>query len=175
MPTAIAPKRPPLPSDDKRWKILDATMRRHGYAGHSLIECLHQAQESFGFLDETTMRFVSGSLNVPLSKVFGVSTFYHFFQLKPQGEHTCVVCLGTACYIKGGQQVLETVGKAFDVEPGQTTSDKKLSLLAARCIGACALAPASVLDGEVLGKAGPAVVLEKTKAKVAQPKVDHAA
>jgi bidirectional [NiFe] hydrogenase diaphorase subunit len=173
---AIALARPPLPSDDKRWKILDATMRRHGYVKHSLIEALHQAQESFGFLDEVTMRFIGKSLSVPLSRVYGVATFYHFFSLKPQGEHTCVVCMGTACYIKDAGKVVDTVGKAYGIEAGETTEDKQLSLLVARCIGACALAPAVVLDGQVLGKASPEQVLTKVKETLAAgKKVEHAA
>ena len=129
---AMMHKRPSLPSDDKRWKIVDATMRRHGYVGHALIESLHTAQESFGYLDDTAMRFVGGSLNVPLSRVYGVSTFYPFFSLKPAGEHTCVVCLGTACYIKGSPQIIEAVGEKYGITPGQTTPDKKLSVLSAR-------------------------------------------
>ena len=92
---------PQLPSDDKRWKIVEATARRHGREPHALIETLHTVQECFGYLDETALRFVAGLLRVPLSRVYGAATFYHFFTLKPKGKHTCVVCTGTACYIKG--------------------------------------------------------------------------
>jgi bidirectional [NiFe] hydrogenase diaphorase subunit len=144
--------RPPLPSADKRWKIVDATMRRHGYAGHALIESLHTAQEAFGFLDDAALRFVAGSLRLPLSKVFGVATFYHFFQLKPQGKHTCVVCMGTACYIKQAAALLESIEQKYKVKPGETTRNGMLSVVTARCIGSCGLAPAAVLDGEVAGK-----------------------
>ena len=94
-------EQPRLPSDDKRWKIVEATARRHGREPHALIETLHTVQECFGYLDETALRFVAGSLRVPLSRVYGAATFYHFFTLKPKGKHTCVVCTGTACYIKG--------------------------------------------------------------------------
>lgn len=170
-------KRPPLPSNDKRWKIVDATMRRHGYVGHALIESLHTAQESFGYLDDTTMRFIGGSLNVPLSRVYGVSTFYHFFSLKPAGDHTCVVCLGTACYIKGAPKIIDEVGKKYGIAPGQTTPDKRLSLMAARCIGACALAPATVIDGEIVAKATPDLIVAQTERCIASggKKVEHAA
>src|SRR5262245_14475929 len=89
------------PSDDRRWRVVDATMRRHGYAPSALIEALHAIQQSFGYLDDPSLAYVARSLRVPPSKVYGVATFYHFFSLKPQGEHTCVVCTGTACYIKG--------------------------------------------------------------------------
>jgi bidirectional [NiFe] hydrogenase diaphorase subunit len=174
---AITLTRPPAPNADKRWKILDATMRRHGYAGHALIESLHQAQESFGFLDETTMKYVAGSLHLPLSKVYGVATFYHFFSLKPQGEHTCVVCLGTACYIKGAPQITEALTQRFGVALGKTTADNTLSVLPARCIGACALAPATVIDGEVFGRTDPHAVVSKVEQALAGGgrKVEHAA
>ena len=92
---------------------------------------------------------------VPYSKVYGVSTFYHFFTLKPQGEHTCVVCTGTACYIKGAQRLLDTVGDAAGIKAGETTADGKVSLLTARCVGSCGLAPAVVFDGQVAGKVTP--------------------
>lgn len=144
--------RPDLPSDDKRWKLVNATMRRNGYAPHALIETLHSVQDGFGFLDETAMRFVAGSLDLPLSKVFGVATFYHLFMLEPKGRHNCVVCTGTACYIKNADALVEGLLKGFGVRPGETTNDRSLSVMTARCVGACGLAPAVVLDGEVLGK-----------------------
>ena len=99
MQTYLGPPQPP--SSDKRWKIIEATARRHGKDPHALIETLHTVQECFGYLDETALRFVAGTLRVPLSRVYGAATFYHFFTLKPKGRHTCVVCTGTACYIKG--------------------------------------------------------------------------
>ncbi len=138
------------PSDDKRWKIVDVTMRRTGYDGHALIETLHQVQDCFGYLDETSLRFVAQSLGLPLSKVYGVATFYHLFTLKPQGEHTCVICTGTACYIKGTRELVSGVEERFGVRPGQTTRDNLLSVLSARCVGACGLAPTAVVDGQVL-------------------------
>ncbi|EXJ16966.1 bidirectional hydrogenase complex protein HoxE [Imhoffiella purpurea] len=144
--------KPPLPSADKRWKLVNATMRRNGYAGHALIETLHSVQDAFGFLDEISLRFVAASLDLPLSKVFGVATFYHIFMLKPKGRHTCVVCTGTACYIKGAGELLDGIQARYEVAPGETTQDDRLSVLSARCVGACGLAPAAVLDGDVLGK-----------------------
>jgi bidirectional [NiFe] hydrogenase diaphorase subunit len=144
--------KPPLPSDDKRWKLVNATMRRNGYAGHALIETLHSVQDAFGFLDEGSLRFVAASLDLPLSKVFGVATFYHLFTLKPKGRHSCVVCTGTACYIKGAGTLVERLQHRYDINPGETTEDDRLSLLTARCVGACGLAPAIVIDGDVLGK-----------------------
>src|ERR1700739_2207082 len=137
--------KPPLPSDDKRWKIVDAKMRRLGYAGHALIETLHTIQESFGYLDAEALRFVARALQLPPSRVFGVATFYNFFSLKPQGVHTCVVCLGTACYVKGASQVLAAIEQYSGIKSGGTTSDKQLSLLTARCIGGRAFVAPRVL------------------------------
>jgi bidirectional [NiFe] hydrogenase diaphorase subunit len=141
-----------VPSDDKRWRIVEGTMRRHGREADSLIEVLHTVQECFGFLDETALRFVAQSLRVPMSKVYGVATFYHFFSLKPKGEHTCVVCTGTACYIKGAPAILKGLEAAAELHPGETTPDNKVSLLTARCLGSCGLAPAVVFDGDVVAR-----------------------
>jgi bidirectional [NiFe] hydrogenase diaphorase subunit len=144
--------KPAPPNEDKRWKIITATMRRNGYADHALIEALHGVQDAFGYLDEASLRFVAESLDLPLSKVFGVATFYHLFMLKPKGRHACVVCTGTACYIKGAGGLVEEIEQRFGVNPGETTADDALSVLSARCVGACGLAPAVVIDGDVLGK-----------------------
>ncbi len=141
----------PAPSDDKRWRIVSATMRKHGYERSALIETLHTLQEAFGFLEDSAMIYVARSLRVPLSRVYGVATFYSHFRLKPQGKHSCVVCLGTACYIKGGSKVLTAIERRCHINAGETTADKKLSLVTARCLGACGIAPAAVFDGLVLG------------------------
>ena len=164
--TAFPATTPKPPTDDKRWRLVDAAMRRQGYGSHALIESLHAAQGAFGYVDETAMRYVAKSLRVPLSKVFGVATFYHFFTLKPQGKHVCVVCLGTACYIKGAGEILKEVGARFKLKDGQTTADGELSLLSARCIGACGLAPAVVLDGDVVAKAVSGQVIAKIERKL---------
>ena len=144
--------KPAAPSQDKRWKIVDATMRRVGQQPRGLIESLHTVQEAFGYLDEVALRYVAVSLRVPLSRAYGVATFYHFFTLKPAGEHTCVICLGTACYIKGAPQLLDLVKREWGILPGETTASRKVSLLSARCIGSCGLAPAVVYDSEISGK-----------------------
>ena len=95
---------------------------------------------------------VAASLNAPLSQVYGVSTFYHLFSLKPAGQHTCVVCLGTACYIKGMPAMLKQIESRYGIKAGETTPDGQLSLLTARCLGACGLAPVAVFDGSIAGK-----------------------
>jgi bidirectional [NiFe] hydrogenase diaphorase subunit len=141
-------------------------MRLHNHRPHALIEALHAVQEAFGFLDRENLRVVAGALHVPLSRVYAVATFYHFFTLKPPGDHTCVVCAGTACYIGGAPGILSAIQQAFDLEPGRTTRNGKLSLLTARCLGACGIAPAAVFDKEVTGRLRPEDVVEKLKAWV---------
>ena len=119
----IARKKPEPPTDDKRWKMIDVTMRRNGYAGHALIETLHTVQESSATWTKTSMQYVGRSLELPLSKVYGVATFYHLFTLKPQGKHTCVVCTGTACYIKGAGELLDGIQQKYDVGSARQRAD----------------------------------------------------
>jgi bidirectional [NiFe] hydrogenase diaphorase subunit len=150
---------PALPSDDKRWKVVNGTMKRNGYARHALIETLHTVQSSFGCLSDESIRFVSGSLHVPLSQAYGVATFYHHFTLKPKGKHSCTVCIGTACYIKGSDKLVVAAEKALGITAGQTTADGNISLITARCVGACGRAPVMLADDELVGLAGAAQVL----------------
>jgi bidirectional [NiFe] hydrogenase diaphorase subunit len=156
--------KPQAPSDDKRWKIVETRMRRMGDRPAALIEALHAAQEAFGYLDTDALNFVGDTLGVPHSRVYGVATFYSFFVLKPQGEHTCVVCTGTACYINGAKQILTGLDNALHIKPKQTTEDNKVSLLTARCVGACSLAPAVIIDGEVRGKVTAADLVAQLEA-----------
>jgi bidirectional [NiFe] hydrogenase diaphorase subunit len=144
--------KPAAPTDDKRWRVIDTRMRRLGNGPDALIEALHSAQEAFGYLDDDALRFIGDSLLLPPSKVYGVATFYHHFTLKPHGEHTCVVCTGTACYINGAREILTSIHGGLGVKPRETTADGKLSLLTARCVGACSLAPVAVVDGVVEGR-----------------------
>lgn len=152
---------PSKPVEDRRWRMVDRTMRLHGNEPHALIETLHAVQESFGFLEIDALKYVAKALQVPLSQVYGVATFYHFFTLKPPGDHTCVVCLGTACYIGGAPGILEGINQSYSISPGETTPDGRVSLLTARCLGSCGLAPAVVFDGEVAGRVNSQAVLER--------------
>ncbi|MEB3310725.1 MAG: bidirectional hydrogenase complex protein HoxE [Snowella sp.] len=165
MPTASpssSPKKASTdhPSGDKRFKVLDATMKRNQYSQDALIEILHKAQEAFGYLEEDVLLYVARGLKLPLSQVYGVATFYHLFSLKPSGAHTCVVCLGTACYVKGANALLDTLKAEMDLQPGETTPDGQVSLVTARCIGACGIAPAVVFDGNVQGKQNSDLLME---------------
>lgn len=165
---AVKSLRATPPSDDKRWLIVNATMRRHGYEQHALIETLHTVQESFGYIDDAALRFVANSLALPLSHALGVTTFYHYFNTAPRGEHTCVVCTGTACYIKGGNDIIAAITDAFGIADGETTADSQLTLMSARCLGACGLAPAVVLDDNVLARHNTDDVLAKLRGVVAK-------
>jgi bidirectional [NiFe] hydrogenase diaphorase subunit len=148
---------------DKRIKILDVAMKRHQFQPDALIEVLHKAQELFGFLDTDVLRHVARGLRLPPSRVYGVATFYHLFSLKPQGEHSCVVCMGTACFVKGADRLLAGVEKQAHIKSGETTPDRKLSVLTARCIGACGIAPAVVYDGVTAGQQTPELVADHLK------------
>jgi bidirectional [NiFe] hydrogenase diaphorase subunit len=147
--------------EDKRWRLVNATMRKHGYASDALIETLHTVQGAFGFLDDETLKYVASNLKIAPSRVYGVATFYNHFTLKPQGKHTCVVCMGTACYIKGTAQVLSEIQTEVGLKPGETSAHGEVSLMVARCLGACGVAPACVFDGEVVGEISAAVAVEK--------------
>jgi len=170
MQTAAVEDRPrpagaakPPPGGDNRFKMLEATMKRHQYQPDALIEVLHTAQELFGFLEIDLLFHIAHSLKLPLSRVYGVATFYHFFSLAPKGKHTCVVCMGTACYVKGAANLIAAVEQTANVRAGETTKDGKLSLLTARCIGACGIAPATVCDGVVAGNQNPETIRQQVK------------
>jgi bidirectional [NiFe] hydrogenase diaphorase subunit len=152
---------PRHPSGDKRFKILEVHMKKHQFRHDALIEVLHKAQELFGYLEDDLLLFISSKLKLPPSRVYGVATFYHFFTLKPKGEHTCVVCMGTACYVKGADKLIEAVQENLKIKAGETTADNRVSLLTARCIGACGIAPAVVYDGTVTPRQTPESTLEQ--------------
>ncbi len=150
-------------SGDKRFKILEAHIKKHQFKQDALIEVLHKAQELFGYLEDDLLLFVAYRLKLPTSRVYGVATFYHFFTLKPKGKHTCVVCMGPACYVRGADKVLAAVEDKTGIKAGETTPDGEISLLTARCIGACGIAPAAVYDGTVTPRQTPDLALEKLK------------
>jgi bidirectional [NiFe] hydrogenase diaphorase subunit len=162
---AISLARPAPPGDDRRWKVVDARMRRLGYRPDALIEALHSAQDAFGFLDRDALTYIAGSLRVPPSRVYGVATFYSYFTLEPQGAHTCVVCMGTACYLNGATKLLTAIVDALGVKgPGDTTSDGRVSVLTAHCVGACSVAPVAVIDGNVHGNLSADAIVEQVGA-----------
>jgi bidirectional [NiFe] hydrogenase diaphorase subunit len=152
------------PSGDNRFKVIDRTLKRFQYQQDALIEVLHTAQESFGFLSNDLLVYVARQLKLPLSWVYGVATFYHFFSLKPQGEHNCTICLGTACYVKNAAELIAVLRQAYAIEPGQMTPDHQFSISTARCLGSCGLAPVVLMDGNVIGRAVPETLLAEVRA-----------
>jgi len=151
------------PSNDKRFQMLDAAMKRHQYRQDALIEVLHAAQGLFGYLEHDLLLYIARSLKLPLSRVYGVATFYHFFSLKPPGAHTCVVCMGTACYVKGADALLGALEQQAQIHAGETTAEGELSLGKTRCLGVCGLAPLVVFDGAVAGQQTPKAALNHMK------------
>ena len=166
--TTRQPPLSPLNTADSRYKLIDRTLKRFQYEPDALIEVLHTAQEAFGYLSNDLLRYVARQLKLPVSWVYGVATFYHFFSLTPQGSHSCTLCLGTACYVKRSAEVLAALQKEFSVEAGSTTANGQLSLNIARCLGSCGLAPVMVVDGEVLAKQTPESALKSVHQMVAE-------
>jgi bidirectional [NiFe] hydrogenase diaphorase subunit len=160
-------KTPAHPSGDKRFKVLDVTIKRCQYQQDALIEILHKAQELFGYLEDDVLLYIAHCLKLPPSRVYGVATFYHLFALKPQGKHTCTVCTGTACYVRGGDKILAAIEESAGVRAGETTADKQLSVLTARCLGACGIAPVVVFDNTVHGHETPESVCDRLKGLLA--------
>lgn len=122
-----------------------------GEAG-ALMPVLHEAQNIFGYLPLEVQTVIADGLNVSLAEVYGVATFYSQFSLNPKGKHQVSVCLGTACYVKGSDKVLEEVEKELGIKCGECTPDRSFSIDSCRCVGACGLAPVMIVDGEVYGR-----------------------
>jgi len=155
------------PSGDDRYLSIDKSMRQFKYEKDSLLEVLNSAQEVFGYLSRDLLIYIATKLNVPLSQVYGVATFYHLFTFDPQGEHTCIICKGTACHVKGADEIIEALSEEFNISAGETTADGLFSLTIARCLGSCGLAPVIVLDGQVYGKETPDAVTKRAAEVVA--------
>jgi bidirectional [NiFe] hydrogenase diaphorase subunit len=153
----LAKDAPPHPSGDERFKILDACMKRHRFQHEALIEVLHTAQDAFGYLSNDLLLYIAHGLKLPPSRVYGVATFYHLFRFEPKGNHGCVICLGTACYVKGSDAIHRAVLRfaARGIERGAVSIDT------ARCLGACGLAPVGIFDGEIVGNLSRDSALER--------------
>lgn len=160
---------------DLRYDAVDRTLKQFQYRPDALIEVLHVAQRVFGYLSDDLMAYVASQLKVPQSRVYGVATFYHFFSLEPRGEHSCVVCTGTACHVKRSGEIVARLEHEFGVRAEETTADGKLTLSTVRCLGSCGLAPTVVLDGETLVKSSPESVTEAVRARLAGGSLDEIA
>lgn len=122
---------------------------------NELIAILHKAQGHFGFLPPEVLRAAAENLHIPYSRVYGVVTFYSFFTMKPKGKHPVSVCMGTACYVKGAEKVLQEFSRQLEIKPGQTTADGRFSLDTLRCVGTCGLAPAVLVGEKIYGGVTP--------------------
>ena len=131
---------------------VEAICDKHGNRPGELINILHEAQNMHGYLPEEMQRIIARKLNIPASKVYGVVTFYSFFTMTPKGKHSISVCLGTACYVRGSEKLLEEIKRVLNIEVGETTPDGKFSLDCLRCVGACGLAPVVTIGEKVYGR-----------------------
>lgn len=150
-------------SDDQLAQVDKIIVSHRGKPG-ALIPVLEQVQEVCGYLPMAVQTLVADGLNLPLANVFGVVTFYSFFTMIPRGKHVIRVCLGTACYVRGGQNILDRMSQILKIEPGGCTEDRNFSLETVRCLGACGLAPVVVIDADTHGQVKPAK-LEQVLAK----------
>ena len=166
-PARPRPAEEPHPSGDDRFNLIDKHLRRVQYGQDQLIETLHLAQDVFGYLDDGILLYLATALRLPPSMVYGVATFYHLFTFDPPGDHSCTVCTGTACFVKGADDIVALLSVTHAVAAGTTAEDGSLTLRTARCIGSCGLAPVMVLDGEVLAHQTPESALEVVGTAVA--------
>ena len=125
---------------------------KYGNLPGELINILHEAQHLQGYLPEEMQRLIAHKLNIPVSKVYGVVTFYTFFTMTPKGKYPISVCMGTACYVRGSEKLLEEFKRVLGIEVGETTPDGKFSLDCLRCVGACGLAPSVIISEKVYGR-----------------------
>jgi bidirectional [NiFe] hydrogenase diaphorase subunit len=139
------------PSGDPRFASVDQTIESYNREPTSLIQVLHTAQQTFGYLSTDVLLYVAGALKLPLSHIYGVATFYHFFTMVPRGKHQIMVCRGTGCHVCGSETILDAMEKELGIKDGETTKDGLFSLTTARCIGACALAPVISVGDDVHG------------------------
>ena len=162
------------PSGDERFGVLEKALKRTRYSQDQLIEILHVAQGVFGYLSEDVLIFVGRELRLPLSRVFGVATFYHLFTFEEPGEHGATVCTGTACFVKGADRIVDALAAEFRISSGETTEDGRFTLKTARCLGSCGLAPVVVIDGAVRGHLDADGVLEAVAEQMAADADDDA-
>jgi len=142
-------------TDQQKLDMIAEVIEKYKNREGSLIQVLHMAQSIYGYLPLELQRFIAEHMNMPLSEVSGVVTFYSFFSTQPRGEHIIRVCLGTACYVRGGKKIIDRLEQILDIEVGETTKDRLFTFEVARCIGACGLAPAMMIDDVVYKQVNP--------------------
>lgn len=145
---------------------LEEILSKYKNSKNNLIQVLNEVQEYYGYIPQTAQLEISKQMNIPMAEIYGVITFYSRFTLKPKGKYNIAVCLGTACFVKGSERVLDRLKEKLGIDVGETTQDGMFSIEATRCVGACGLAPVFTVNEEVYGKATPDMideVIEKYK------------
>ncbi len=142
-------------TEEEKYNLLKNVIIDYDQKEDNLIQILHMAQAIFGYLPTEVQHFIASQMDLSVSKVNSVLTFYSFFSTKPKGKYTISVCLGTACYVRGGKEVLNRLKDELGIDVGETTSDKRYSLTVMRCIGSCGLAPAMMINGKVYKQVNP--------------------
>jgi len=151
---------PLQPLSDWDLSQLNYIISEYGENKSHLISILQDIQKRFGYLPRNELKILSHRLGIPLSKIYKVATFYKSFSLTPRGRHVCQVCMGTACHVRGAPMVLESIERELGVSAGGTTGDMRFSLVTVNCLGACALGPVVVIDGEYHGHMTPSKVVK---------------
>jgi NADH:ubiquinone oxidoreductase subunit E len=137
---------------EEKYRELDEVIERYGQQEGQLIRILKEAQDIFGYLPEEVQTYIAGKLNLPVSEVNGVVTFYALFHTEPQGKYSINICLGTACYVQGAQGIFDEFRRQLDLREGNTSADGLFTVKSTRCVGACGLAPVLTVDDKVYGK-----------------------
>lgn len=149
-----------MPELKEKYAALDEVIARHKGEPGALMPVLQEAQNIFGYVPKDVQQIIADGLGTTLAEVYGVATFYAQFSLEPKGQYVVGVCLGTACYVKGSQKVLDKLAEELDVPVGRTTADGLFTLNATRCLGACGLAPVMMVNDEVYGRLTPDMIPE---------------
>lgn len=152
-----------VPFDEHQMKLFSSRIEENMKHPGPLMPTLHDAQEIFGYIPISIQKIISQKLHMSVAKINGVITFYSNFSVEPKGEHQISVCLGTACYVKGSKNLLETLENYYHIKAGETTKDGKTTICATRCIGACGLAPVFSVDEKIVGTATVAKVNQEIK------------
>ena len=145
---------------ESKVKAIREICQAYGNDKGEVINVLHQVQGAFGYLPESVQEVVAHALNMPVAHVYGIVTFYSFFSMVPKGEHPISICMGTACYVRGAEKVLDEFKRQLKINVGETTPDGKFSLNCLRCVGACGLAPVAMVGEKVYGRLTPDQVKE---------------
>lgn len=154
---------------DQREEFLEGLCEKYEPIKDNLIQMLNEVQEHYGYIPLNAQKVLSEFLKLPMAEIYGVITFYSRFTLKPKGKYNISICLGTACFVKGSEKLLDTAKETLKIKEGETTEDGIFSLEATRCIGACGLAPVFTVNNEVYGKATPEMikkVIEEYRGKI---------